>query len=166
MALTAGDKAPEFDLPAVQGKERGRFRLSELHTKKLVVVTFHPLDWTPTCRSQVPILNSMRGEFAAHDAQIVDISVDSIESHIAWQEREIGDVQFPLCADFYPHGEVTRKFGILREGEPVPGISERAAFVVDKEGIIRYAKVYPIDVLPDLPALLAETEKISGYKAA
>jgi len=71
-------------------------------------------------------------------------------------------VQFPLCADYYPHGEVTQKFGILRDGPPVPGISERAAFVVDREGIIRFAKVYPIDQLPDLPGLLAETEKISG----
>lgn len=166
VALAAGDRAPEFDLPAVEGKVRGRFRLSDLRGNGLAVVTFHPLDWTPTCRSQVPILNSMRGQFAACGAQIVDISVDSIESHIAWQEREIGDVQFPLCSDFFPHGEVTRKFGILREGDPVPGISERAAFVVDKEGFIRFAKVYPIDVLPDLPSLLAETERISGHKAA
>ena len=161
MALVAGDKAPDFDLPAVEGKTRSRFRLSDLHGKKLVVVTFHPLDWTPTCESQVPILNSMCSRFAACGAQVIDISVDSIESHIAWQEREIGEMQFPLCADFYPHGEVTRQFGILRDGPPVPGISERAAFVVDREGIVQFAKVYPIDQLPDLSGLLAETEKIS-----
>lgn len=161
MALAVGERAPDFDLPAVQGKERCRFRLADYLNKKLVVVTFHPLDWTPTCESQVPMLNAMRGQFADCSAQVVDISVDSIESHIAWQEREIGAVQFPLCADFYPHGEVTREFGILREGPPVPGISERAAFVVDREGIVRFAKVYPIDQLPDLPGLLAETEKIS-----
>jgi alkyl hydroperoxide reductase subunit AhpC len=161
VALGVGDRAPEFDLPYVEGKERGRFRMADWLAKKLVVVTFHPLDWTPTCESQVPILDSMRERFAACGAQIVDISVDSIESHIAWQEREIGAVQFPLCADFYPHGEVTQKFGILRDGPPVPGISERAAFVVDREGIVRFAKVYPIDQLPDLPGLLAETEKIS-----
>lgn len=166
MALAVGDRAPDFDLPAVQGKKHSRFRLSDLRGKKLVVVTFHPLDWTPTCESQVPILDNMRDQFAACGAQVVDISVDSIESHIAWQEREIGAVHFPLCADFYPHGEVTQKFGILREGAPVPGISERAAFVVDREGIIRFAKVYPIDQLPDLPGLLAETEKISGRRGA
>jgi alkyl hydroperoxide reductase subunit AhpC len=145
---------------------RSRFRICELRGQKLAVVTFHPLDWTPTCESQVPILNTMREKFAACGAQVVDISVDSIESHIAWQEREIGSMQFPLCADFYPHGEVTKQFGILRQGPPVPGISERAAFVVDKEGIIRFAKVYPIDQLPDLPELLAETEKISGRRGA
>lgn len=162
MTLRVGDKAPDFDLPAVQGSERGRFRLSELQGKKLVVVTFHPLDWTPTCESQVPILNAMRSRFESCGAQLVDISVDSIESHIAWQEREIGNMGFPLCADFYPHGEVTQKFGILRHGPPVPGISERAAFVVDREGMIRWAKVYPIDQLPDLPGLLAEVEKINA----
>jgi alkyl hydroperoxide reductase subunit AhpC len=162
VALAVGDKAPEFDLPAVQGKQRSRFRMKDYQGKNLVVVTFHPLDWTPTCESQVPILDSMREGFAACGAQVVDISVDSIESHIAWQEREIGAVQFPLCADFYPHGEVTEQFGILRVGPPVPGISERAAFVVDRAGIIRFAKVYPIDQLPDLPGLLAETEKIAG----
>jgi peroxiredoxin (alkyl hydroperoxide reductase subunit C) len=162
VALVVGDKAPDFDLPAVQGKEQSRFRLGDFLGKRLVVVTFHPLDWTPTCESQVPILNSMRPSFEACGAQLVDISVDSIESHIAWQEREIGNVQFPLCADFCPHGEVTQKFGILREGPPVAGISERAAFVVDREGILQFAKVYPIDQLPDLPGLLAETEKISA----
>jgi alkyl hydroperoxide reductase subunit AhpC len=162
VALAVGDRAPEFDLPAVQGKARSRFRLSDLRGKKMAVVTFHPLDWTPTCESQVPLLNSMRESFAACGAQVVDISVDSIESHIAWQDREIGEMQFPLCADFYPHGEVTKQFGILRDAPPVPGISERAAFVVDQEGIIRFVKIYPIDQLPDLPGLLAETEKISG----
>jgi alkyl hydroperoxide reductase subunit AhpC len=162
VALKAGDKAPEFDLPAVVGKERKRFRLEDFRGKKLVVVTFHPLDWTPTCESQVPLLNSLREKFEACGAQLVDISVDSVESHLAWQEREIGDVQFPLCADFFPHGEVASKFGVLREGLPVAGISERAAFVIDREGIIRFAKVYPIDRLPDLPGLLAEVEKISA----
>jgi alkyl hydroperoxide reductase subunit AhpC len=161
VALAAGDKAPDFDLPAVQGKERSRFRLADLRGQKLAVVTFHPLDWTPTCEAQVPLLNKMRDQFAACGAQLVDISVDSIESHIAWQENEIGAMQFPLCSDFYPHGEVTKQFGILREGPPVSGISERAAFVVDREGIIRFAKIYVIGKLPDLAGLLEETRKIS-----
>jgi peroxiredoxin (alkyl hydroperoxide reductase subunit C) len=150
-----------FELPAVSGRERSLFRMTDYLGRKLVVVTFHPLDWTPTCESQVPILNTMRGKFAACDAQVIDISVDSIESHIAWQEREIGRVDIPLCADFYPHGAVTKQFGIMREGPPVAGISERAAFVVDKQGIIQFAKVYPIGQLPDLPGLLAETEKVA-----
>jgi len=162
VALAAGQRAPDFDLPAVVGRERTRFRLEDARGKDLVVVTFHPLDWTPTCESQVPILNSMRGAFLDCGAQIIDISVDSIESHIAWQEQEIGWMEFPLCADFYPHGEVTKQFGIMREGPPVAGISERAAFVIDRDGMVRWAKVYPIDQLPDLPGLLEETRKLAG----
>jgi len=103
---------------------------------------------------QVPKLDARKKEFAALNAQVMDISVDSIPSHIAWREREIGPVEVPLCSDFYPHAEVTRKFGILREGPPVPGISERAAFIVDKAGKIAFAMVYPIDQLPDIEELL------------
>jgi alkyl hydroperoxide reductase subunit AhpC len=102
----------------------------------------------------VPELDSRKKEFAALNAQVMDISVDSIPSHIAWRERELGPVDVPLCSDFYPHAEVTRKFGILREGPPVAGISERAVFVVDKAGKIAFAKVYPIDQLPNIEELL------------
>ena len=96
------------------------------------------------------------------NAQVLDISVDSIVSHIAWRQREVGPVRIPLCSDFYPHGEVTKKFDILREGAPVPGISERAAFVVDKAGKIAFTRIYPIDQLPDIEGLLSELKKIRG----
>lgn len=162
MGLKVGDRAPDFVLPSVQGEERGEFRLSDYLGKEYVVVTFHPLDWTPTCESQLPILDSLHGRFKKAGGQLLDISVDSIESHLAWQRKEIGMMRFPLCSDFYPHGDVTRQFGILRDDPPVPGISERAAFIVDKQGVIRFAKVYPIDQLPDLEGLLQELKKITG----
>lgn len=94
----------------------------------------------------------------------MDISVDSIPSHIAWQKKDIGEVEIPLCADFYPHAEVTRKFGILREGAPVPGISERAAFIVDKNGKIVFSKIYPLDELPDVREILATLQQLNGSK--
>jgi len=103
---------------------------------------------------QVPELDTRRKEFEALNAQVLDISVDSIPSHIAWRQKEIGPVEVPLCSDFYAHAEVTRKFGILREGPPVAGISERAAFIVDKNGKIAFAKVYGISQLPDIEELL------------
>jgi alkyl hydroperoxide reductase subunit AhpC len=102
----------------------------------------------------VPELDARKKEFAALNAQVMDISVDSIPSHIAWRREELGPVEVPLCSDFYPHAEVTRRFGILREGPPVAGISERAAFVVDKAGKIVFAKVFPIDQLPEIEELL------------
>lgn len=162
MALKVGDRAPEFELPAVEGEKHLRVRLRDYRDQKNVVVTFHPLDWTPTCESQLPILDSLAAKFAAAGGQLLDISVDSIPSHLAWQRKEIGMMRFPLCSDFFPHGDVTRQFDILREHAPVPGISERAAFIVDKEGLIRFAKVYPIDQLPDLEGLLEELKKIQG----
>ena len=102
----------------------------------------------------MPELDARSKEFAALNAQVLDISIDSIPSHIEWRKKEIGPVKVPLCSDFYPHGEVTRKFDILREGTPVPGISERAAFIVDKAGKIAFARVYPIDQLPDIDELI------------
>jgi alkyl hydroperoxide reductase subunit AhpC len=113
----------------------------------------------------VPELNARRQRFAALNAQVLDISVDSITSHIAWQQKEIGMVEVPLCSDFFPHGEVTKKFGIMREGTPVPGIPERAAFIVDKSGRIAFAKVYPLDQMPDMEELLEELEKLESAKS-
>ena len=110
---------------------------------------------------QVPELDARSQEFAALNAQVLDISVDSIPSHVAWRQKEVGAVKIPLCADFYPHAEVTRKFGILREGPPVAGISERAAFIVDKDGKIAFAKVYGISQLPDIDELLAALRGLS-----
>jgi alkyl hydroperoxide reductase subunit AhpC len=111
---------------------------------------------------QVPELDARSKQFEALDAVVMDISVDSVYSHAAWREKEIGPVRVPLAADFYPHAEVTRAFGILRESAPVPGISERAAFVVDKGGIVRWSKVYPIDQLPDFEELLEATRKVAS----
>jgi alkyl hydroperoxide reductase subunit AhpC len=108
----------------------------------------------------VPELDSKRGRFEQLNAQVLDISVDSIASHIAWTRKEIGAVSIPLCADFFPHGHVTRQFGIMRDGPPVPGISERAAFIVDKRGKVAFARVYPLDQLPDVDEMLAALQKL------
>ncbi len=102
----------------------------------------------------MPELDARSKEFAALNAQVLDISVDSITSHIAWRQREVGSVKIPLCSDFYPHAKVTKQFDILREGPPVPGISERAAFIVDRAGKIAFARIYPIDQLPNVEELL------------
>ena len=108
----------------------------------------------------MPELDARRKEFAALNAQVLDISIDSILSHIAWQKKEIGMMQLPLCSDFYPHGAVTQAFGILREGPPIAGICERAVFIVDKSGKIAFAKVYPLDQTPDNAELLRVLQKM------
>ena len=109
----------------------------------------------------MPELDARSKEFAALNAQVLDISIDSIPSHIEWRKKEVGPVKVPLCSDFYPHAEVTQKFDILREGTPVPGISERAAFIIDKAGKIAFAKVYPIDQLPDIEELLTALRQLA-----
>jgi alkyl hydroperoxide reductase subunit AhpC len=77
------------------------------------------------------------------------MSIDSVFSHIAWQKYEVGKLNYPLGSDFWPHGEVAGRYGVLREGSPIPGISERAVFLIDKEGIIRFSKVYELGEVPE-----------------
>ncbi len=98
--------------------------------------------------------------FSGYDAQVVGISVDSIPSHIAWQKKEIGQMEFPLASDFYPHGEAVSKYGILRQGDPIPGISERAVFIVDKQGKLAFAKIYPISEVPDVEEVFEVLRKL------
>jgi alkyl hydroperoxide reductase subunit AhpC len=80
---------------------------------------------------------------------VVAISVDHIMNATAW-EREIGPFDFLMASDFWPHGEVSRKYGVLREVEPWAGASERAIFVIDKSGRIAVGNIYPMNQLPDL----------------
>jgi len=148
MPLQTGDVAPDFELPAVRGEEKLKFKLSD-HRGQNVVIAFYPMDWTPVCSTQIPTLQSNLEKFAAQNTQIVAISTDSIPSHIAWQQKSIGAIGFPIASDFFPHGEVARKYGVFREEAPVIGVNNRAIFVVDKQGKLAFAKVYEIKHQPD-----------------
>ena len=99
--------------------------------------------------------------FAAYDAQVMGVSVDSTWSHIAWQEKEIGRLRYPLASDFYPHGEVAKKYDVFRTGDPIPGINERAVYVIDKEGKIAFAQLYELGEAPDNRDVLQALEKLS-----
>jgi peroxiredoxin len=99
-------------------------------------------------------------QFADYDAQVVGISPDSIYSHLAWQEKSIGWLDYPLASDYWPHGAVAQKFGIQRLGEPLPGINDRSVFVVDKSGKVAFAKVYELGQEPDYEELLTEVKKL------
>lgn len=97
----------------------------------------------------MPAYDADADKFAGFDTQVLGMSVDSIPSHIAWQEKSIGKLNYPLGSDFYPHGEVARSYGVLREGPPIPGINERAVFIVDKSGKIVFSKVYDLGEQPE-----------------
>jgi peroxiredoxin len=103
----------------------------------------------------MPAYNADLEKFAGLDAQVVGISCDSTFCHIGWQEKEIGLLRYPLASDYYPHAAVIQKYGVLREGPPLPGISERAIFVVDKQGKIAFAKVYELGEQPPNEEVLA-----------
>ncbi len=97
--------------------------------------------------------------FAEHNAQVVGISPDSIYSHLAWQEKSIGWQEYPLASDYWPHAGVAQQYGILRLGEPLPGINDRAVFIVDKNGKIAFSKTYELSQEPDYEELLTEVAK-------
>ncbi len=97
--------------------------------------------------------------FAGLDAQVVGISVDSIFSHLEWQ-KSIGGLGYPLAADFYPHGQVAELYGVLRTGPPIPGISERAIFIVDKQGKVAFSHVYELSELPENEELFQALRKL------
>jgi len=108
----------------------------------------------------VPAFDRDRERFAALNAQVLDISVDTLYSHMAWQKYDIGTMHLPMCSDFYPHGAVAQAYGIFREGPILGGISDRAVFIVDKTGKIAFAEVYPLDQTPDNEVILAALKKL------
>src|SRR4029077_12329068 len=85
VALKVGDRAPDFVLPSVRGEQRGEFRLSDYRGKENVVVTFHPLDWTPTCESQLPILDSLHARFKEAGGKKIRITVGVLLNPLAWE---------------------------------------------------------------------------------
>lgn len=99
--------------------------------------------------------------FEEFDTQVLGISVDSVPSHDAWA-KSIGGISYPLCSDFYPHGEVAEKFGVLRKnkGEAAYGASERALFIIDKQGIVQWIDVHPIGQQPDNEELFDVLRKL------
>jgi len=105
-------------------------------------------------------LGGYLAKFAGHNAQVVGISTDSIYSHIAWQEKSIGWQEYPLASDYWPHGGIAQKFGIMREGDPLPGINERAIFIVDKQGRIAFSRIYELGQEPDYEEVVTELSKL------
>lgn len=152
LKVKVGDRAPDFSLPAVSG---ARVSLADYRGKKNVVLSFVPAAWTPVCSDQWPGYNIVRDLFDAHDAIMLGITVDSIPTLFSWT-NQMGQLWFPVLSDFWPHGQVADKFGILR----TDGTSERALFVIDKDGIIRYIDVHDINERPPLEHLIRALEKL------
>jgi peroxiredoxin len=154
--LAAGTPAPDFALHATPDQI---LRLSELRGRPVILV-FYPADWSPVCGDQVALYNEILPEFHEYGAEIVGISVDGVWCHAAFaRDRHL---HFPLLADFEPKGAVSRLYGAYRAEE---GISERALFVLDGDGIIRWSYCSPIGVNPGADGILSALESL-GRKSA
>ncbi|MFH1218942.1 MAG: redoxin domain-containing protein [Candidatus Eisenbacteria bacterium] len=150
--LKVGDLAPDFTLKDHHDRE---VNLSGLRGKK-IVLGFHPLAWTRVCALQMKDLEASAAQFETLGAIAFGVSVDSVPCKHAWA-RDLGITKTQLLADFWPHGGVADAFGIFREAD---GFSERAVFILDPKGTVRFKKIYPIKEVPDIKEIIAEVEKL------
>ncbi len=156
LKVKIGEKAPDFTLKAVSG---GMISLHDFKGRKNVVLSFVPAAWTPVCSDQWPGYNIVQEEFEQNDAILIGISVDNIPTLFAWT-HSMGKLWFPVLSDFWPHGKTASKYGILRS----EGTAERAIFIIDKKGIIRYIDVHDINKRPDLEDIIKALTKLGQTK--
>lgn len=152
-ALGPGTPAPDFALPAAPDRT---ISLRELRGRP-VILAFYPADWSPVCGDQMTLYNELLPEFERFEAALLGISVDGVWCHAAFaRDRKL---RFPLLSDFEPKGEVARAYGVYR---PADGVTERALFVVDADGVVAWSSVSPIGVNPGADGILAALEPLAG----
>ena len=149
--LPAGTPAPDFTLHVTPDQT---LSLQELRGRP-VVLAFYPADWSPVCGDQMALYNEVLPEFHRFNAELLGISVDGVWCHAAFARDR--NLHFPLLADFEPKGAVAKLYGAFRDGE---GFSERALFVVDKNGTITWSYVSPVGVNPGADGILEALEKL------
>jgi peroxiredoxin len=150
--VKAGDKAADFTLKDQDGND------FTLHSQRggRVLLSFHPLAWTPVCTKQMQSLEENFAVFKSLNTLPVGLSVDPVPSKKAWAEN-IGVKKVPLLSDFWPHGEVAKLFDIFRDKN---GFSERANIIVDENGKIVLFKTYPLSELPDVNEIIEAIRKM------
>jgi len=153
LKVKIGQSAPDFTLPSVSGE---KISLSQYRDKKHVVLSFVPAAWTPVCSDQWPGYNIVKQMFDQNDAVLLGITVDNIPTLYAWT-NQMGELWFPVLSDFWPHGAVAKKYGVLRSS----GVTERALIFIDKKGIIQDIQVSDINVRPDLAQCATTLEKMN-----
>jgi peroxiredoxin len=153
--LAVGQAAPDFSLHSTPDQI---VSLSQLRGRPIVLV-FYPADWSPVCGDQVSLYNELLSEFGRYDAQIIGISVDGAWCHTAFSKDR--QLRFPLLADFEPKGDVARRYGVYNTQG---GVSERALFVIDAEGIIRWRYVSPMGINPGADGILDALENLPQGK--
>jgi peroxiredoxin len=155
--LPAGTVAPDFELPATPDQ---KLMLSDFLGQPVILV-FYPEDWSPVCSDQLGLYQAVLPEFQKFGAELIAISVDSAWSHLAFAKDR--NLHFPLLADFEPKGEVARAYHVYRDSA---GTSERALFVIDARGVIRWSYVSPVGVNPGADGILRALEDLNDTEEA
>jgi peroxiredoxin len=151
--LAAGTVAPDFSLKSTPDQT---VSLSEFLGSP-VILAFYPADWSPVCGDQVALYNQVLPEFHKHRAVLIGISVDGSWCHAAFARDR--NLHFPLLADFEPKGAVARAYGVYRA---LDGESERALFVIDAQGVIRWSYVSPVGINPGADGILTALEALDA----
>jgi peroxiredoxin len=152
LKVKVGDTAPDFTLKAISGQT---VTLSQFRERKNVMLTFIPAAWTPVCSDQWPGYNIAKNLFEQNDTIILGISTDNLPTLFAWTQQ-MGALWFEVLSDFWPHGNVADSYGILR----TDGVAERAIFLIDKKGILRFIHVSDINIRPDLGQIVKSMQEI------
>ncbi|MFJ4436176.1 peroxiredoxin [Streptomyces sp. SID11385] len=142
MAIEAGTKAPEFELKDNHGRT---VRLSDFRGEKNVVLLFFPFAFTGVCTGELCALRDELPKFENDDTQLLAVSNDSMHSLRVFAEQE--GLEYPLLSDFWPHGEVSRAYGVFAEDK---GCAVRGTFIIDKEGVVRWTVVNDLPDARDL----------------
>ena len=148
--IAVGTEAPDFSL---ENTARQVVRLSDFRGTANVVLAFHPLAFTPVCSAQMQTYERELPALRALDAHVLAISNDAGPSKKAWADS-LGGISYQMLSDYHPHGHVAAAYGVLR----ADGLSERALIVVDKQGIVRWTRLYDIPDQPEVKDLIAALE--------
>lgn len=151
--LPPGKAAPDFSLRSTPDQW---LSLSEFRGRP-VVLMFYPADWSPVCGNELALFNELLPEFGKYGAQLMGISVDGVWCHAAYARAR--KLHFPLLADFEPKGAVSKKFGVYN---PRKGHSDRALFVIDPDGIVRWSYVSPEGVNPGADGVLRALDALGA----
>jgi peroxiredoxin len=155
--LPPGTEAPDFELPSTPDQT---VSLVEFRGRPVILV-FYPEDWSPVCSDQLALYQQLLPEFQRFNAELLAISVDGVWSHLAFAKDR--NLHFPLLADFEPKGEVARTFQVYRAKA---GTSERALYVIDGDGIVRWSYVSPVGVNPGADGILRALEGLETEVAS
>lgn len=148
-----GQQAPDFTLPSHKGED---VSLNQYRGQKNVVLSFHVLAFTRFCTEQVAAFGQETSRFEEQGTQVLGISVDSAPVQQAFCEG-LGNIPYPLLADFHPKGEVSKHYGVYNEQQ---GTSLRAVFVIDRGGVVRFKHIYTRGI-PNPEEILKEVESLA-----